>query len=106
MIDAILDPFALETSFKRSFPDELDRARMGLEMKFGYLEFFPSSGPVSATMIRNAMCQSGTPIDLNTMRSTTVQSAGQTFGLAGYHLPTTGPISFGDWRGLGVGCNP
>lgn len=110
MIDAILDPFAIDTSFKgfkSSFP-ELDRVRMGLEMQLGQAWTFPTSGPISAFQIWTAMCQTGLsipPISIDAMRSSAVQDVGTgTFG--GYQLPLTGPISFSDWRGAGVNCNP
>tara|TARA_S200002703_G_C3734582_1_gene225823 strand:+ start:607 stop:900 length:294 start_codon:yes stop_codon:yes gene_type:complete len=52
MIDAILDPFAIDTSFKgfkSSFP-ELDRVRMGLEMRLA-----PSNVSVGGLITNSAL---------------------------------------------------
>ena len=105
MIDAILDPFAINTSFKNPFPDELDRARMGLEMSFFSLEW-NSTGPIKMSEIRNGLCLSSTPISLNAMRQPSVLSNAN--ALNPPSVSTSGAIGMGEFRGeeAGYNCDP
>ena len=98
MIDAILDPFAIDTSFKSSFP-ELDRVRMGLEMQFGIAYDFPYSGSsISLLQIRNGLCSTTTPISFDAMRGAAA--------LGGMDIPSSGAVSFDDFRGQPASCDP
>lgn len=120
MINAILDPFAINTNFKNPFP-ELNKTHMGLEMSVSQLEpqsepqsehqpdpsshnTWTSTSPINLVQIRNGLCLSTTPISLNAMRQWDVLVNANP--MAPPNVPTTGAISLGDFRGEMWGCNP